>query len=170
MLPLALRGFREAHARHESLRLTADPTSLYVSAAECVYWAATIDEQIRGRKGYVKFKANHPGGKLLPGVRYVRNAKTHSLPMTMQKIAGKVFPVVYPLPGFEVVWLPLDSLPSPKLRGGNIANQHVQEQSDSYAQFMAGQPTRLTFQRLADGFAYLEALDGSPLSGVVLTH
>jgi hypothetical protein len=161
MLPLALQGFREAHARHESLRLTGDPTSLYVSAAECVYWAATIDEQIRGRKGYMKFKANHPGGQLLPGVRYVRNAKTHSLPMTMQKIAGKIYPIVYPLPGFEVVWLPLDSLPRPK------ANQHTQEQADSYTQLMAGQPTRLTFQRLAEGFAYLETVEGSPLPGLI---
>jgi hypothetical protein len=114
MLPLALRGFREAHARHDGLRLSADPESLYVSVAECVYWAATIDEQIRGRRGYLNFQANHPGGQLLPGVRYVRNVKTHGLPMTMQKIVGKVYPITYPLPGFEVVGLPLDALPAPR--------------------------------------------------------
>jgi hypothetical protein len=160
MLPLALRGFREAHARHDDLRLSADPESLYVSAAECVYWAATIDEQIRGRRGYANFQANHLGGQLLPGVRYVRNVKTHGLPMTMQKIVGKVYPITFPLPGFEVVWLPLDALPAPR----DKTNKYTQAQADSYGQHLAGQPTRHTFRLLADGFDYLATIDGSPLS------
>lgn len=161
MLPLALQGFEDAHRRHRDLRLTSDPASLFVSAAECVYWAATIDEQLRQWPDYAEFTADHMLGSLLPGVRYVRNLKTHSLPMTMQSVVGLMFPIVFPAVFSEVVWLPLDRLPEP-----NRTTKFTQKQAESYAQQMAGVPTRHTFQRLADGFTELRGLEGSPLGAV----
>lgn len=158
MLPLALQGFREAQGRHSGLRTSADPTSLFVSAAECVYWAATIDEQMRSWPNYADFTEQNPVGQILPGVRYVRNLKTHSLPMTMRRISGAIYPIVFPMVFAEVVWLPLDQLPPP-----NRITRYTPSQADSYAQQMAGSPTRHTLQRLADGFAELEAFDDSPL-------
>lgn len=131
MLPLALQGFGDAHSRHRDLRLTSDPASLFVSAAECVYWAATIDEQLRQRPEYAEFTADHVLGSLLPGVRYVRNLKTHSLPMTMQSVEGLMFPIVFPTVFNEVVWLPLDRLPEPNrtTNAGSIPSHIVESYS-----------------------------------------
>ncbi|GGH97615.1 hypothetical protein GCM10007170_28270 [Arthrobacter liuii] len=157
MWTLALQGFRKAHARHDRDRLTTDPTRVFISAAECVYWAATIDERLREWPGYKGFTDTHPVGSLLPGVRYVRNLKTHILPMTLQRVEGKMYPVIYPVVYAEVVWLPLEQLPKP-----SRTSKYIELQERSYSEQMAGSPTRNTLYRLMEGFADLEALPNSP--------
>lgn len=159
MLTLALQGFHDARRRHDSDRLTADATRVFISAAECVYWASTMDERLRDWPGYASFTSSHPIGLLLPGVRYVRNLKTHRLPMTLERIEGARFPVVFPMVFAEVVWLPLDKLPPP-----GQTTKYTPKQESSYAAHMAGFPTRHIFHQLADGFSDLEAFPESPLS------
>lgn len=158
MLKLALQGFHDAHARITALRLSSSPSKLYASTVECVFWASTLDEQLRETwSAYEALKAKHLFGRLMPGVRYVRNLKTHSLPMTMATIPGTVYPVVYPRAGSEVVWRALEDLPEPKR-----TNRYTPEQQASYAEQLAGQPVRHTIGHLASGFSYLASIDGSP--------
>lgn len=149
LVALAFDGFEAARQRHMDLRLSADPAALYISATECVYWASTLDEQLRRSwAGYDAFTSRLPVGGLLPGVRYVRNLKTHALPMTLRKVMGKIYPVVYPLAGAEVVWLPLEDLPAP-----GRTSKYTASQAAAYEERMAGLPTRHTFTQLSEGFA-----------------
>lgn len=158
MLALALDGFYDAQERNSALRLTSSPSQLYASTVECVFWASTLDEQLREKwSGYEALKAQHLVGRLMPGVRYVRNLKTHSLPMTMATIPGTIYPVVYPRAGAEVVWLALENLPAPKR-----TTRYTPEQQASYAEHLAGQPVRHTIGHLAAGFSYLASIEGAP--------
>lgn len=160
MLRVALLAFRSARDRHTNLAIAYNPVDLFVSATECVFWAAILDEQLRNRHEYRSFLNDHQAGSLIPGIRYIRNLKTHSLTMTFNSIPGKIFPVTYPVSGSEVVWLPFESLPRPQME-----NQHTPAQAQAYRDFMAGKPTRQTFATLDDGYCHLERLDRSPLAG-----
>lgn len=161
MLPVALAGFRQAVERH----LYPDQDSyarLFISATECAYWASILDDRLRSTPGYQRFLQEHPAGRVLPGVRYIRNLKTHSLPMTIRKTSGLTFPVTFPVSFGEVVWLPFESLPPPQR-----VTSYTPEQVMSYQQSMAGKPTQKTFAVLDDGFTFLETLPRSPLTSVV---
>lgn len=159
MLHVAAEGFKEAYGRHQALRTTSDPVRIFVPTAECAYWAAVLDEQLWSWAGYGEARAQNKGGLLLPGLRYIRNLKTHSLPMTLQKIDGAMFPIVFPKVFSEMVWLPFEALPQP----GQI-NRRTEEQRNSYCEFMAGKPTRHTFHDVDEFFTHLASLEGSPLA------
>lgn len=159
MLHIAAEGFREAFGRHQALRTTSDPARLFVPTAECAYWAAVLDEQLWSWTEYEEVRAQSKGGLLMPGLRYIRNLKTHGLPMTLQKVDGAMFPIVFPAVFSEVVWLPFEALPEP-----NQINRRTEAQRDSYCEFMAGKPTRHTFHHVDEFFTQLAGLDNSPLA------
>lgn len=162
MVPVALAGFRRAKTRHTDPAAIADPTSVFLSATEAVFWAAILDEQLRDRGQYMNFLRGDPIGSLMPGVRYIRNLKTHSLTMTIRRITGKIYPIVYPTTGFEVLWLPFAALPPPRDR-----NRYTEVQENSYRDHMAGRPTRQTLLELDEGFARLEDMPNSPVSALL---
>lgn len=158
--PCCLGCISKCSERHTDPAIANSPVELFASATECVYWAAVLDEQLRGTYLYNAFKNEHAAGALIPGIRYVRNLKTHSLAMTLDRIAGRVYPVTYPVAGSEVVWLPFDRLPPPQ-----VTNKYTPTQEAAYKELMAGKPTRHTFASLDEGYSYLEGLKESPLNG-----
>lgn len=95
----------------------------------------------------------------MPGLRYIRNLKTHGLPMTLRKIDGAIFPIVFPKVFNEVVWLPLEDLPEP----GKL-HRRTEEQRNTYREHLAGKPTRHTLQAVEAFLILLANLPDSPLA------
>lgn len=161
MLPIAWQGYEDARKRHEqdAIRTGADPKRAYSSAVESVYWAALIDEQLRTWVDYEQVKRGVPGGQLLPGVRYARNLQTHQLPLTLRQTNGAIFPIRFPTVFREVVWHNADALPEP-----DKTNRHTAGQRAAFQQYMAGKPTRHTFDDVARFFRGLRDMPACPLA------
>jgi len=55
-----------------------DPPGLFAPAGEAILWIAALDDLLRrSDPTYEVRRAVDPGGALLPGIRYARNALTH---------------------------------------------------------------------------------------------
>jgi hypothetical protein len=157
-LAVALAGFEHAHERHRQIYGVGTPEEVFIPTAECVYWAAVIDEQLRMWPGYEAALASLSGAELLPGIRYARNLKTHQLPLTLRRNEGLTFPITFPLTFSEVIWLAADELPDPDRQ-----TKHTPAQRVAYDQHLAKHPTRHTLDALSKLFTAIQEEPGCPL-------
>ncbi|GGL77210.1 hypothetical protein GCM10009706_14610 [Curtobacterium citreum] len=83
----------------------------YVALGTAVFWAATLDEQLRREHGeqYDRLRDKDPAGAVLPGIRLVRNGITHGAVVAVSP-AGLQFPLEYPLNFGPLVYQSLESL------------------------------------------------------------
>lgn len=81
----ALQGLDLALQRHDEVRRQRDPARAYSSAVEAVWWVCACDEQLSGdnrRSPYAVKRDADDDGRVVEGLRWVRDRHTHQLPVT----------------------------------------------------------------------------------------
>lgn len=139
----SVQGFIEAMARHdaaEGLRPT------FISLAEALFWAATVDESRRKEPWYEPAREVHADGIVMPGIRYARNFATHQIVALTEAGPGGLtipFTIPFTIPTERTLWLPFEDLPDPQQR-----SKHTPAQQQAYRDHLAGQPTVTTLLRV----------------------
>lgn len=143
----SINGFVDATERHAA---ASGLWETFVPLAEALYWAATIDDNLRSEAWYEPERTAHPDGRVMPGIRYARNFSTHEIVALTE--AGPAY-IEYPLwdsgdlYSETMLWLPFDELPSPKK-----TSKHTSIQQDSYRVHLAGRDTPGTLARVRSWF------------------
>jgi hypothetical protein len=161
LLSAALLGFHGAKGRHDAARLENDVVGLLVPLNECAYWACLLEEQVWKVPKYRERRDADWNGAVLPGLRLARGLSTHQLPLTVEYASGFAVPMSVPLATFEFKWRPFEELPPvPDEKRG----KYVEAQETSYRDRLAGTPTRLTIESVAQWFGHEQNVPGSPLN------
>jgi hypothetical protein len=139
----SIDGFVDATERHAA---ASGLRETFVPLAEALYWAATIDDNLRFETWYEPERAAHPDGCVMPGIRYARNFSTHEIiALTEAGPAYLTFPLFKSGSLYEshMLWLPFEDLPSPRQ-----SSKFTVGQQESYRTHLAGHTTPSTLSRV----------------------
>lgn len=160
MLGSALLGYHRAVERfkQDAARVTEEEGGLgaLASATECLFWACSLEEQLRKNDPTYDHGADQYGRRLVQGARWARNQVTHQLAFVVAHSDGPVHPQPTPVRNAEVVWRPANEMPAP--------NQERQNQHAAYDQYLSGRSARATFDSIAWFFANEQNRTGSLLN------
>lgn len=143
-LTVAFRGFDDARTRYAAF----GPGALALAPlSEALYWTAVIDDYVpRGtalRSSFERDRARHADGKVVPGVRYVRNALTHGYAVVTR--AAGLTDGMFDDEGYmdfgPDVWVGVDEVPPPK--------RFRPDERARYADALAGRSPASTLDQLA---------------------
>ena len=119
----------------------------FASAAETVWWVCAIDEQLDGNGGsrrqvtqYARERDADDNGKVIPGLRWVRDRHTHQLPLTTERdetpFLNSGRGVIFISPGF--IWRPTAAIrTSDRNDGRGVYEQHIAGRKRSGALYAA---------------------------------
>ncbi|MGP3691138.1 hypothetical protein ACTVZO_41825 [Streptomyces sp. IBSNAI002] len=163
LLRLAFDGFHQARARLGEY-LSAHDTGAHavaIPAAETIYWACVLDEQLTSNGGY-KTVRGRAIGDVMRGARWVRNRATHALPLTVERTGGLSLPLQVPITIEPVVvrWLRADRLPPEPPEYVDAAGR------TAYDKTFADRPVNDPVEDLAQWFANEHGRRGSRLRGM----
>lgn len=162
-LRLAFDGFQQARARLDECLSVHGSSAHAVSipAAETIYWACVLDEQLTSDGGY-KSVRGRVKGDVMRGTRWIRNRTTHALPLTVQRTGGLSLATQAPITIEPVVvrWLRADRLP-PEPPNHVDAAGHT-----AYDMTFADRPVRDPVEDIAQWFANEHGRLGSRLRGM----
>ncbi|WP_328901393.1 hypothetical protein OHR86_17025 [Streptomyces sp. NBC_00441] len=165
MLGAALIGYYQAAERfgQDATRVTEhdDGFAALASATECLFWACSLEEQLRKNDPTYENNVDDYGRKLVQGARWVRNQATHQLAFVVAHSDGPQYPQPIPATQAEVVWRPADEMPAP--------DQERRNQRDAYDLYLAGRPVRITFDYIKGFFASEQSRPGSLLNRTMET-
>jgi hypothetical protein len=160
MLSAAMIGYYQAVQRflRDATRVTEhdDGFSALASATECLFWACSLEEQMRDNDPTYLSDADNYGRRLVQGARWARNQATHQLAFVIAHSDGPQYPQSDPATLAEVVWRPADEMPAP--------NREHRNQREAYDQLLAGRPVRITFDYIKGFFASEQNRPGSLLN------
>lgn len=163
MLSSALIGYHRAveRFRHDSARSTGeeDGFGALASATECLFWACSLEEQLRKNDLTYEGDADQYGRKLVQGARWARNQATHQLAFVVAHSDSPQYPQPYPARQFEVVWRAAAEMPAP--------HEERRNQRAAYDRYLAGQVARTTFDHVAGFFAGEQNRTGSLLNRTI---
>jgi hypothetical protein len=160
MLGAALIGYYQAteRFRQDATRVTEhdDGFAALASATECLYWACSLEEQLRKNDPTYESNVDNYGRMLVQGARWARNQATHQLAFIVAHSDGPQYPQPSPATQVEVVWRPADEMPAP--------DQERRNQREAYDLHLAGRPVRITFDYIKGFFASEQNRPGSLLN------
>ena len=121
----------------------------YVALTEAVFWAVTIEDDLRREGWYEERRAASPHWRVMPGVRYARNFATHQVVALTEHVGGLTIPFTVPLSvePERTLWLPFDELPPP-----DRETKYTPAQQESYREHLAGKPTLETLVTAQEWF------------------
>ncbi|PZF05557.1 hypothetical protein DEJ01_05935 [Curtobacterium sp. MCLR17_040] len=130
---LALRGLEEATHVVEG-----DPGNEYVALGTAAFWAASLDEQLMRSFGadYDAVRDADEQGRVLPGIRLVRNGITHGAVIAVRP-AGLSWPLTFPLDWGTSIYGPLGTLLADWI-GDRHQNKSVPQQDAVYRAHLEG--------------------------------
>ena len=173
MLGLALLGYHRAveRFRQDSAHVAEeeDGFGALASATECLFWACSLEEQLRKNDPTYEKGADQYGRGLVQGARWARNQATHQLAFVVAHSGDPVYPqpaplcqpvVRRPIRRAEVVWRSADEMPEP--------GQEHRGQRSAYDQYLSGASARATFDGIASFFASEQNRPGSLLNQTML--
>ncbi|MFD3757980.1 hypothetical protein [Streptomyces sp. NPDC058622] len=163
LLRLAFDGFHQARARLGEC-LSAHGASAHavaIPAAETIYWASVLDEQLISDGGY-KSVRGRAKGDVIRGARWIRNRATHALPLTVQRTGGLSLPIRVPITIEPIVvrWLRADRLPPEPPEYVDAAGR------TAYGKTFADRPVTDPVEDIAQWFANEHGRTGSRLRGM----
>jgi hypothetical protein len=137
-LPLTERGFRAACERLHTTGPGANVAEAFVTLAEVLWWAVSLDEGYQARDGasYTTRRDTDPDGRLWHGVRFARNRAGHQrLVMVRRRPGAELGSLVLGVSRLgtatELVWRPSAELPTdprhPDHEGRRVYEQALQE-------------------------------------------
>ncbi|WP_330346676.1 hypothetical protein OG858_47060 (plasmid) [Streptomyces europaeiscabiei] len=160
MMGAALIGYYQAVERflRDATRVTEhdDGFAALASATECLFWACSLEEQLRKNDPTYASNADNYGRRLVQGARWARNQATHQLAFIVAHSDGPQSPQGIPPTQVEVVWRPADEMPAP--------DQERRNQRAAYEQHLADRPVRVTFDYIKGFFASEQNRPGSLLN------
>ncbi|MEU9481180.1 hypothetical protein [Streptomyces sp. NPDC048191] len=160
MLGSALLGYHRAIARfgQDSARVAEgeDILGALASATECLFWACSLEEQLRKNDPTYEEGTDQYGRSLVQGARWARNQATHQLAFVVSRSGDPVYPQPVPIREAEVVWRRADEMPT--------AEQERRGQRAAYDQYLSGRSARTTFDSIAGFFASEQNRPGSLLN------
>ncbi|WP_371591659.1 hypothetical protein [Streptomyces virginiae] len=162
LLRLAFDGFHQARARLSDC-LSAHGASAHavsIPAAETIYWACVLDEQLTSDGGYKSIRGRAKGD-VIRGTRWIRNRATHALPLTVQRTGGLSLPIQLPITIEPVVvrWLRPDRLPPEPPNHVDATGR------TAYDKTFADRPVSDPVEDIAQWFATEHGRPGSRLRG-----
>lgn len=142
----SVQGFLEAVRRldaAEALRPT------YVALTEAVFWAVTIEDDLRREDWYEERRDASEHWQVMPGVRYARNFATHQVVALTEHVGGLTIPFTVPLSiePKRTLWLPFEELPPPERE-----TKYTAAQQQSYRSHLGGRPTLETLITVQEWF------------------
>ena len=146
MRQAALYGFHGARIRFLAAAPLGNEVAGFVAASEALWWACTLDEQLRTENWYRPLREQQADGRLIQGLAYVRNRTTHALPMTLRSTDPDTEPdgSTYGV----IVWRALTELPEP--------SEHHRQGQQEYSELIAGKQVAGTLDSVARWFAALQ--------------
>ncbi|APU38465.1 hypothetical protein [Streptomyces sp. TN58] len=160
LLRLAFDGFHQARARlGECLSAHGASTdAVAIPAAETIYWACVLDEQLTSDGGYRTVR-RRAIGDAMRGARWVRNRATHALALTVEQTGGLSLPLQVSITIEPVVgrWLRADRLPPEPPKYVDAAGR------TAYDKTFADRPASDPVEDIAQWFANEHGRPGSRL-------
>ncbi len=138
---LAVLGLRDAYSRHFALAHSTmqDEDSMIISAVDFVNWACALDEVLRETDpGYAQRRDADSDGRVLPGLRYVRDRHMHQVVVSMRGDGVAFFGAFPPSFSAGVVWRPASEIAAPT--GRHATAPSVQQRRTVYEQNLQIQP------------------------------
>ncbi|WIB64046.1 hypothetical protein [Curtobacterium sp. MCBD17_040] len=146
---VGLSGLRDALVFLENTNNTLDGASAVGTSA---FWACALDEQLRAVDSeYERRRDDSAGGRLLPGIRLVRNAVTHGAVVAVEQAPRLVLPMRLPTTLTHLAYRPLEDV----LRdwvGNRIQTKDIQRQDEIYRAHIAGTAVLDTMAAAYDWF------------------
>lgn len=138
----SIQGFVTALTRlddAEGLRPT------FIALSEALYWAITIEDDVRKEAWYEERRAASEDWGVIPGIRYARNFATHQVVALTEHVGGLTIPFTVPfsIPPIRLLWLGYEELPPP-----GKPSKFTPSQQASYRDHLSGQPTIDTLLRV----------------------
>lgn len=107
-IEVGIRGLRDGIT---TIHQTEDPTMGGAAVGTAAFWACALDEQLRAvDPTYDQRRDDDEDGRLMPGLRLVRNAVTHGAVVAVRPADGLVFPLIFPLSFRNLVYRPREDL------------------------------------------------------------
>lgn len=134
-MALAHRGLTGASWRTLDAARRKHLLSCAVSGTEALHWACALDEQLRAEDAaYQARRDQSPEGRVLPGLRHVRDRAMHQVIIGTAQDSRSFFKPrrgVLHIASSYPIWAPTVSLPSPDPR------HHHQDRETAYEEFVA---------------------------------
>lgn len=139
-IAIALHGLRGSI---ETLRNTTDVLEGSAALGSGAFWACALDEHLRAHDDEHETRRDaDEDGRLLPGLRLVRNAVTHGAVVAVGSASGIVWPVQWPITWSHLAYRPLDELLGSWV-GGREKRRDNARQDDIYRRFIEGNPVNV---------------------------
>lgn len=142
---VGLSGLRDALVLLQHTNDTLDGASAVGTSA---FWACALDEQLRAvDPEYERRRDEDAGGRLLPGIRLVRNAVTHGAVVAVEQTHAVRLATAFT----HLAYRPLEDVLRDWI-GTRIQNKEVQRQDEIYRTQIAGTPVLDTMVAAFDWF------------------
>ncbi|WIB16294.1 hypothetical protein DEJ34_03935 [Curtobacterium sp. MCPF17_050] len=148
---LALRGLEEATQAVEG-----GPGNEYVALGTAAFWAAALDEQLMRTYGadYDAVRDADEQGRVLPGIRLVRNGITHGAVIAVRQ-AGFSWPLTFPIDWGPSIYGPLEALLGDWI-GDRMQTKSVPQQDIVYRAHLEGRELPVPLNAAIGWFTRLE--------------
>lgn len=118
---------------------------------QAIVWTCALDEFCAktttfGSSAYRRFRSSDACGQYVQGVRYAHNRAAHQATEVIRVVNLPTFPVLSPIPFFEITWRLITAFPPPE------ADRPDPRGEEAYAWLLQDQPVRFTFHALASFF------------------
>lgn len=148
----AFYGLRQALARMNAVWEQQDGDAIFIASTEVAMWICALDEFLMDRDTlYVTRRDADPGGCIVRGLRWARNAGIHHL-VDVHDIKGDLtFPMEVPasIPAIQARWKRRNNV--------NAALRQQQKNERAYDDHLADKPVQETLDSAFD-FLWLRAL------------
>ncbi len=133
---LAVLGLRFAYTRHHAVARGGQQNedAMIISAVDFVNWTCALDELLAENDlGYASRRDSDPDGRVIVGLRYVRDRHMHQVVVSMRGDGVSFFAAFPPRLSAGVVWRPANEMAQPVGKHATTANvrraaydQHLQ--------------------------------------------